>query len=253
MKHCFSYGYRYDPVLLIKNLNMTDINKYIGQQIRVRRKKSSLSMQQLADLLNLSYQQLQKYESGLSKISVEKLLFIASIFNEPITYFCPELNELQIGQKIKSDVLSLTRTEPLSIILVEDNIQDAELFKAAAKDSSCPNNIEVFHDSVSTIDYLRNLSRVNENLLPDLLLLDLNLPGSNGLSLLETIKGDRHLRQIIVIVLSASLSRHDMEKAYALGAASYIVKNSEFSEYQKTIDTTLEYWNKHVITASMCD
>ncbi|MCD6117846.1 response regulator [bacterium] len=132
-----------------------------------------------------------------------------------------------------------------NILLVEDNEGDIWLAKEAF--GRYRNyEITVQSNGNEAIEYL--LKRVAENpeLSPDLIFLDLNLPGKNGWEILEIIKNNRTLRLIPVIIMSTDDSRASVNMVYDLHANCFIVKPVDVEEYFKIIDTIDRFWFKTV-------
>lgn len=130
---------------------------------------------------------------------------------------------------------------PQRILLVEDDADD-ELFaiKAIGK-CEIKTTIEVVRDGAEAIDYLfrRNISEVE---LPELILLDINLPIVSGLEVLKELKQNPQTSQIPVVIMSSSSEHSDVTTAYELGANSYIRKPVDFSDFSTLIERLLEYW-----------
>ena len=76
---------------------------------------------------------------------------------------------------------------------------------------------------------------------PDVLLLDINMPGLSGFDVLEALKEDPTLMDIPVVMLSTSSTRHDIQRAYTLHATSYVVKHAEFPGFVAQVDTLVSY------------
>lgn len=133
----------------------------------------------------------------------------------------------------------------VEILLVEDNMNDAELTMRSLQKHKIANNILHLKDGALALDYLfgtgqyqgRNLSSK-----PKVILLDLKMPKVDGLEVLEKIKADEQTKTIPVVVLTSSKESPDIEKAYLLGANSYIVKPVEFEEFAKAIAKLGFYW-----------
>lgn len=131
-------------------------------------------------------------------------------------------------------------------MLVEDNPQDAELTLLALRKESLGDHITVVKNGVEAIEYLTGnqdekatrLSRLK------LVFLDLKLPKLNGFEVLEKIKNDKSLSTIPIVVLTSSAVDSDIEKAYQLGANSYIVKPIEFTAHRKAVIEAAHYWLK---------
>lgn len=107
------------------------------------------------------------------------------------------------------------------ILLVEDNPDDIFMIKRAFEKAKIANPIDVVENGEKAIDYL-------EENIPVLVLLDLKLPGISGFEVLKWIKSRERLRRVPVVILTSSQNRKDVNRAYDLGANSYIVKPVRF-------------------------
>ena len=151
---------------------------------------------------------------------------------------------------IKSAILSSDHgTMPLGeqavILLVEDSTDDAFLVRMALKRASVHNPFFVVGSAEEAIDYLEargKYSARNEFALPDLVLLDLKLPGAQGFEVLRAIRRHGQLGPLRVIVLTASDSFHDLNEAYELGANSFILKPTQFDDYPKLMRNLASFW-----------
>jgi len=92
------------------------------------------------------------------------------------------------------------------------------------------------------MDFLRKAPPYSQAALPDLILLDLNLPGKNGREVLAEIKSDPRLKRVPVIILTTSQAEEDILKAYHLHANGYIVKPVDLDQFFQTIKQLREFW-----------
>lgn len=131
------------------------------------------------------------------------------------------------------------------ILLVEDDPGDQELTRRALLEGNVPHELRVVEDGEEALDYLLRrgvYSDVRRNPLPDLILLDLNLPRLTGRQVLERIRTESQLARIPVIVVTTSQQEKDMLQSYDNGACSYIVKPSGIDEFIRVVRTIEEYW-----------
>src|SRR5882762_9143357 len=125
--------------------------------------------------------------------------------------------------------------DPMSktILLVEDNPDDATLTLRAFKRNHMLNPIVVVQDGVEALDYLFARGAYAKRAgkpLPTLVLLDLKLPKIDGLGVLKAVRADERTRLIPVVILTSSKEQQDLIQGYALGANSYVRKPVDFAE-----------------------
>lgn len=128
------------------------------------------------------------------------------------------------------------------ILLVEDNPADVRLTMEVLKDVKLYNNITVVNDGIQALDFLYCRGEYRSAVRPDIILLDLNLPGMDGREVLSRIKGDDKLKQIPVVVLTTSSAEQDMLKSYALHANCYITKPVDLEQFTKVVTSIEEFW-----------
>ena len=131
------------------------------------------------------------------------------------------------------------------ILLVEDRPDEVELMKQALHQAGIDNPLRVLSDGAEAIAYFEGRDRFADRgawPLPSLVLLDLKLPRRSGLDIVAWAKRDPRLKRIPVIVVTSSREASDMEKAYAAGANSYLVKPTSFREFVETMKITGTYW-----------
>ena len=131
--------------------------------------------------------------------------------------------------------------EPVKILLVEDNPQDVEITQRALTKGQIKNELIVARDGQEALDILFAPSD-NEEPLPGLILLDLNLPKVNGHEVLEAIKTDPRTRRIPVILLTASTRDEDIVRGYDHGVNTFIPKPVEFDNFIRVVSSIREYW-----------
>jgi two-component system, chemotaxis family, response regulator Rcp1 len=132
------------------------------------------------------------------------------------------------------------------ILLVEDSRTDAKIVERAFKEASVPHRLTVINDGRRAIEFLSKLqtSSSPEENEPDLILLDLNLPGLDGCQVLSSIKADSYLRAIPVVILTTSRREEDVVQTYQAGANTYIQKPSEYPRYRELVTLLRQYWQE---------
>ncbi len=129
------------------------------------------------------------------------------------------------------------------ILLVEDNPDDAELTQRAFKRSRLDNRVIVKRDGQEALDYLFGTdTQPPADPLPDVILLDLNMPRINGLELLQRLRADARTRAVPVVVLTTSDEQRDIVDSYQGGANSYIRKPVDTDNFFDAIQCVEEYW-----------
>lgn len=136
----------------------------------------------------------------------------------------------------------MPNAEPIEILLVEDNPGDARLAVEALKDSKLHNNLHHVKDGVEAMAYLRREDGYAEVPVPDLVLLDLNLPRKDGREVLAEIKDDPELRLIPVVVMSTSGAERDLVKSYDLHANAYVVKPMDLDRFVEIVQSIQDFW-----------
>jgi two-component system, response regulator len=135
-------------------------------------------------------------------------------------------------------------TEPIEILLVEDNSDDVELTLRALRAGNLANRVKVVGDGVEALEYLLpdDDSTGPRPGHPKLVLLDLKLPRVSGLEVLQRLKASQLTRLIPVVVLTSSREESDLVESYRLGANSYIVKPVDFEQFIRSISEVGLYW-----------
>ena len=126
----------------------------------------------------------------------------------------------------------------VEILLVEDNANDAELTLRALKQRNLANRVHLCRDGAEAMDFFAS----HASPVPKVVLLDLKLPKIDGLEVLERLKADSRTKSIPIVVLTSSREEPDIERAYELGANSYIVKPVDFEAFARAVADVGLYW-----------
>ena len=135
--------------------------------------------------------------------------------------------------------------QPIVILMAEDDADDRLLAQDALTESRLANQLYFVEDGIELVDYLNRAGKYTDKEkypLPDLILLDLNMPRKDGREALEEIKANPDLRRIPVIVLTTSKAEEDILRSYDLGVGGFISKPVTFDELVKVMKTIGEYW-----------
>jgi two-component system, chemotaxis family, response regulator Rcp1 len=130
-------------------------------------------------------------------------------------------------------------SNPIEILLVEDNPGDVRLIKEVFKDAKIYNNMQVAYDGEAAMEILR---RDDGSIFPDLILLDLNLPKKDGREVLREIKGDDCLKCIPVVILTTSNAEEDLIETYKMNANCYITKPVDLDQFINVVKSIENFW-----------
>lgn len=133
-------------------------------------------------------------------------------------------------------------TRPIEILLIEDNQADIDLTRAAIANCKILSNLHISTTGEVALQFLYRTEEFSTALRPDLIFLDLNLPGTDGREVLGQIKTDPYLRQIPVIILTSCQSELDILKSYSMGANCYILKPLDSDNFSQMIQQILSFW-----------
>lgn len=128
------------------------------------------------------------------------------------------------------------------VLLVEDNAADILLLHEALEDFSMNIDLQVVHNGEEAVKYLHRREPYGDAEMPDLILLDLNLPRVNGFEVLEMIKQDNLLKHIPVIVLSTSQAEEDINRSYQLHANCFITKPLNLDRFMDVVGDIGSFW-----------
>ena len=137
--------------------------------------------------------------------------------------------------------------ESLRILVAEDLPDNVQLLKLAFSKAGGDVPLNFVRDGAQAIDYLKGeaaFSNRNKYPLPTMLLLDLRMPRLDGFEVLKWLRLQPGLRRLVVVVFSSSDEANDINRAYDLGANSYIVKPASFTKLEETLRNLEEYWFK---------
>jgi len=128
------------------------------------------------------------------------------------------------------------------IMLIEDDLGDQKLIRMSLREQRIANTPVVANSAEEAIDYLAKNKKSEIALMPDLILLDLNMPGMGGKEFLRRIKSDPDLEAIPVVILTTSDSDKDILESFKLQAAGYIKKPVSLNDFQEVMRTLTDYW-----------
>ena len=129
----------------------------------------------------------------------------------------------------------------MDILYIEDSAKDASLVFRVLDALKITDQYHHIEDGESALEYLRHMG-TDVLSWPKLILLDIKLPKVDGFEILKVLKGDERLAQIPVVMFSASAHQQDREKAYSLGANSYLVKPNKYAVLKELVNYLGVYW-----------
>jgi two-component system, response regulator len=131
------------------------------------------------------------------------------------------------------------------ILLVEDNRDDEDLTLRALKKSNIANEIVVARDGAEAVDFLFGTgvhAGRDADALPQVSILDLNLPKLTGLDVLRQIRGDGRTKYLPVVIMTSSKEEEDIINSYALGANAYVRKPIDFKQFAEAVKVLGLFW-----------
>jgi two-component system response regulator len=132
--------------------------------------------------------------------------------------------------------------KPIEILMVEDSAGDAELLLDFLEQSKVKNRIHWVKDGEAAMAFLHRKGEYADKPMPDLILLDLNLPKKDGREVLSETKGDPKLAHIPVVILTSSKSEADIARSYRLQANCYITKPVDLEQFVKVVRAIDDFW-----------
>ncbi len=203
----------------------------LSKIIRQRREELGLSQTSLAEKSGLHRTYINNIERGSKNISIESLKKIADSLSTTVSDLMSQAEESSAGSE-----------NPIKILLVEDNPADVFMFKRCVKKSSLDTTVNVIDSGTRAEEYIKTLPESTSEDHPDIVFLDLNLPGRTGHELLRDIKSNEFLRHIPVIILTTSANPKDVRKSFGEFSNSFLTKPVDPVEYEKAIHNVLLYW-----------
>lgn len=140
---------------------------------------------------------------------------------------------------------------PINILLVEDNEGDILLTIEALEEGKIAKSVKVIRDGASVIIYLKEVAEKSPSKLPDLILLDINLPKKNGHEVSKELKSNELIQHIPIIILTTSSSERDIAKSYQEHANCYLIKPMEVNDFLKVVEKIEDFWLSMVLLPKM--
>jgi len=135
----------------------------------------------------------------------------------------------------------MMRTKP-EILMVDDNPADIDLTREVLAQSEGHFHVNAVNDGVEAISFLRREGKYAKAPVPDLVVLDLNLPRKDGCEVLSNIKADPVLAKIPVVIFTSSQANDDIARSYKLGANCYLKKPGNLRDFVAAVQSMTEFW-----------
>ncbi|MDR1597444.1 MAG: response regulator [Holosporales bacterium] len=228
-----------------------DINEHIGKKLQERRKKANLTLRQVSKVLRVTYQQVQKYECGITKIPIDKLYDYACLFQLPIQYFFEEaiISSPQADAPVEGVFLPPKSDHHLHLLLAESDPMDEFLIRKML--GELDNEIKIFcvHSDAQVINFLKRANPVFPK--PDLIFMDINISKKNDHAILLEIKRDKSIQDIPIVMIANSVCRDDLMRVYKNGAVSFICKSASHDKMKRDLSVCIQYWGHVVVLPSI--
>jgi len=238
---------------MIESSKANPVDVFVGRKIRERRQKLGWTLSELAEKLNISHQQVQKYEQGNTRVSAGVLYYIARILGTSTNYFFEGYNPERVENLKYSEVdtISFARRSYINVLLIEDDPSDELLTRKALEECQPVAKVYCLHDGEAVLEFLRNQKATNPFPRPDIIFLDLNIPKRDGHFVLKEIKRSRETMDIPVVILTNSISKKEMVSVYQNYASGYICKSFDFATFKRQIISAVDYWSNTVVLPNM--
>ncbi len=134
------------------------------------------------------------------------------------------------------------KTQPVKILLVEDDSIDVKAFQRAMAKLKINNPVSIARDGVEGWEFLQSCVTNNRETTPNLVILDINMPRMNGLELLTKIRADKNLNHLIIFVLTTSNDEKDKFEAFNMNVAGYMLKSDMGNSFIRAVELIDSYW-----------
>ena len=131
---------------------------------------------------------------------------------------------------------------PMEILFVEDSLTSARLTMGALRKSAVQHRLTWIKNGLEAMEFLQRTGKYAHAPRPDLILLDLELPGMDGREILTAVRSDDDLREIPVVILTTSQAEQDVLKAYQLSANAYITKPVDLDQFFNVVRSIDGFW-----------
>ncbi len=138
--------------------------------------------------------------------------------------------------------MQIKPSQMINVLLIEDDPEDVDLTEEALAQSKVMVKLNVVHDGEEALAYLNQEGEYAQQQLPDLIWLDLNLPGMSGQEILQEIRQNKAIQHIPVVILTTSDAEEDVLKSYRLGANCYVQKPVGIRQFERILKSIESFW-----------
>ncbi len=138
--------------------------------------------------------------------------------------------------------MQITPSQMINVLLIEDDPEDVDLTEEALAQSRVMVKLSVVHDGEEALAYLNQEGKYANQQLPDLIWLDLNLPGMSGQEILQEIRQNQSIQHIPVVILTTSDAEEDILRSYRLGANCYVQKPIGIRQFEHILKSIESFW-----------
>ena len=224
------------------------IDRFIGFQLRKHRQKRNMTLHDVSDALGISYQQVQKYEQAISRVSASTLYKLTKLYEIDIGNFFEEVDsEASLYRKRQNKLAGAFRKNAgISVLIVEPDPEDEQIVRNILNE--IPNlNILCVHDGIQALNVLKYKTLCSDFPKPNLVFLDIYIPKRDGISVLKELKREESTRDIPIVIITNNISAELQAKAYKFGAQGYIIKSPEMDSFKNKILYCVKYWTEIVV------
>jgi CheY-like chemotaxis protein/DNA-binding XRE family transcriptional regulator len=211
-----------------------DLKRGFGAELKRRRMESGMSQETLAELADLHRTYISAVESGRRNLTLESIQRLASALGASVASFFSSVEGAALAGSSTALEYNLAVEKGGTILLVEDDPKDVEFTMVAFKTARLANHVEVVRDGAAALDILLGSAgrrKAGQRPLPQVVLLDLQLPKVHGLEVLRRLRAESSLERLPIVVLTASRSDRDLQEAMRLGANAYLIKPVDFARF----------------------
>lgn len=208
-------------------MESTEARSRFATSLRRWRNRRGLSQEELAERADLHRTYISDVERGARNLSLESINKLANALEISLPILFGDPAALDLSATPAPQPAENLGSNFVDILLVEDNVDDVALTLAAFKRARFLNSVQVARDGLEAVDFFfgpQGLAADPEKIRNLIVLLDLELPGLNGIDVLQRLKGDQRTALIPVVLLTGSDNESDITRCKQLGATAYIAK-----------------------------